>query len=256
MESPLTAGLATIIMAAGKGTRMKSDLAKVLHPLNGRPMIHYVIDTARALEADPVVVIVGHQKERVMDELRGLSVRFAVQEPQLGTGHAVQCALPELADLTGAVLVLSGDVPMIQPQTLRRLVNHHFSSGAAATVMTARTDHPRGYGRILRQTSGHLEAIVEERDATEEIRRITEINSGIYVFHIQDLRQVLPRLTTDNEQKEFYLTDAARLLAGEGRVVAAWEGDFGEIMGINTVEELEAAGRRLKTREPRLGGEV
>lgn len=237
--------LSVIIMAAGKGTRMKSDLAKVLHPLGGRAMIHYVIETARKLNAEPIVAVVGHQKERVMAELRDSGIRFAVQEPQLGTGHAVMCALAQLNGVDGSVLILSGDVPLVKKQTLRNLINHHLKSSAAATVMTAVTVNPKGYGRIVRGAGDTLTAIVEERDADAKTREISEINSGIYVFNLGALREALPQIKTDNDQKEYYLTDAVRLLATSGRVVGAFQGDFGEVMGINTVAELESASRQV-----------
>jgi len=240
---------AVVILAAGRGTRMKSDLAKVLHPIWGRAMIHFVVETALSIEADPVVVIVGHQKERVIEELEGLPMRFAVQEPQLGTGHAVLCALPEMEEVKGRVLILSGDVPLIRSETLKGMIEHHSRDRAAATVLTARTDNPSGYGRILRQPSGHLDAIIEERDADDSIRKINEINSGIYIFELDDLRRVLPRINDDNDQKEYYLTDAVRLLADEGKIVAAHEGDFREVMGVNTVRELQEAGELLAKRE-------
>ncbi len=245
MKSGVSGDLAVIIMAAGKGMRMKSDLAKVMHPLHGRAMIHYVVETAQKLGASPIVIIVGHQKERVMAELDGQPVRFAVQEPQLGTGHAIMCALPQLTPDNELVLILSGDVPLIRVETLKNLVGYHRQNGAAATVLTARTDQPKGYGRIVRQSSGHLAAIIEERDASEEIKRIDEINSGIYVFNVEDLRATLPKLQTDNDQKEYYQTDAVRLLASSGRIVAAFEGDFREVRGINTVAELADANREL-----------
>ncbi|MFH1861921.1 MAG: sugar phosphate nucleotidyltransferase [bacterium] len=232
-------------MAAGKGTRMKSDLAKVLHTIRNRAMIQYVLDTAFALEAQPVVVIIGHQKERVRMELRDRNVLFAVQEPQLGTGHAVSCALPKLEGFKGLVMILSGDVPLIRAQTLQQIVNHHIKSMAVATVLTAKTDDPTGYGRIIRSASGNLEAIIEERDADEEIARINEINSGIYVFQLEELRTILPLIGVNNDQKEYYLTDAIRLLAKTGKTVAAMFGDFREIMGINTVAELQQAERML-----------
>lgn len=247
--NPSTEKIAVIIMAAGKGTRMKSGLAKVLHPLRGRAMIHYVVETARSIGGHPIVVIVGHQKGRVQRELDGQAVRFAVQEPQLGTGHAITCALPELAGIKGPVLILSGDVPLIRAETLRKMWKSHESSEASATVLTARTDNPHGYGRIVRQIAGHLEAIVEERDATDSVRKINEINSGIYIFDLDDLRRVIPQLQDDNDQKEYYLTDAIRILVKEGRKVAAVEGNFREAMGINTVQELEEAGRVMAKRE-------
>lgn len=232
-------------MAAGKGTRMKSDLPKVLHRLRGRAMIHFVVETASRLDADHIVVIVGHQKERVIEELEGQPVRFAVQEPQLGTGHAVRCALSELPDHDGAVLILSGDVPLITERTLRNLWDHHISTGAAATVLTAVAPHPEGYGRIVRDEAGNVAAIVEERDAADAIRRINEINSGIYVFEMNDLRRLLPRISDDNDQREYYLTDVVRLLTAESKTVAAVAGNFTEAMGINTVAELAHAEREL-----------
>ncbi|MCX6640116.1 MAG: NTP transferase domain-containing protein [bacterium] len=228
-------------MAAGQGTRMKSDLAKVMHPLRGKPMIHYVIDTAKTINGDPIVVIVGHQKERVMQELAASRVRFAVQEPQLGTGHAVMCGLQQLQEQTGPVLILSGDVPLIRHQTLSELWHHHRQSHAAATVLTAMAENPHSYGRIVRSSTGNLEAIVEQRDASEEIRKLREINSGIYIFELDELRRVLPLLSDQNDQKEYYLTDAVRLLTLGGKTVAAREGSFQEVLGINTVQELQAA---------------
>ncbi len=230
-----------MLMAAGKGTRMKSDLPKVLHKLRDRAMIHYVVRTAKEIGANPIVVIVGHQKQLVIDELKGQSIQFAVQEPQLGTGHAIMCAMPVLGDFSGSVLILSGDVPLIKVTTLQALWDQHRAAKARATVLTALTEAPFGYGRIVRKAAGHIQAIVEERDATDEIRKIKEINSGIYIFESEELGRVLPMIKDDNDQKEYYLTDAVRLLTDEGKTVTAFEGDFREAMGINTVEELEEA---------------
>lgn len=237
--------LAVLIMAAGKGTRMKSDLPKVLHKLRGRAMIHWVVDIARSLGADPIVLIVGHQKEKVIEELQDPTLRFAAQEPQLGTGHAVMCALPAISDCQGHVLILSGDVPLIKPVTLRKLWLHHQSRNAAVTVLTARTDNPHGYGRIVRQPSGNLTAIIEERDASDTVRKINEINSGIYIFQLPALRRIIPHIGRDNDQKEYYLTDAVRILAEEGEIVGAFEGDFHEVTGINTIEELQNLEKEL-----------
>jgi len=239
--------LAVLIMAAGKGTRMKSDLPKVLHQLAGKPLIKYVIATSHLIGADLIIPIIGHKKELVMEALAEESVKFVVQEPQLGTGHAIICALPQIADFEGAVLILSGDVPLIKPETLSSLLEYHFNTSASATVLTAVTDMPKGYGRIIRNEAGHLEAIVEERDATDEVRKIKEINSGIYVFKAVDLRRVLPLISADNDQKEYYLTDAVRLLTAEGKRVAAIKGDMSELMGINTEAELAAAERVLNS---------
>ena len=184
--------LSVVILAAGKGTRMKSDLPKVLHPLGHRAMIHYVLATTRNLKADPIVVVVGHQKEKVISVVAQENVKFAIQEPQNGTGHAVICALPQIPDNHGEVLILSGDVPLIKADTLAKFIAYHRESGASATVMTALADDPKGYGRIVRKTGDSLAAIIEERDADESTRKINEINSGIYVFNINVLRLVLP----------------------------------------------------------------
>ncbi|TKJ39823.1 UDP-N-acetylglucosamine pyrophosphorylase [candidate division LCP-89 bacterium B3_LCP] len=237
--------IATLIMAAGKGTRMKSDLPKVLHKLRGRAMAHYVVDTARELKADPIVLIIGHKKEQVIKEFTGIGIKFVIQEPQAGTGHAIRCAMPQLEDFDGSVMILSGDVPLIKTRTLKSLWQHHRDEGAAATVLTATMDEPFGYGRIIRQNGGHLSGIVEERDASDEIRKINEINSGIYVFEAEHLRRVLPLLSDDNDQKEYYLTDAVRLLSDSGEIIAAFEGNFRETLGINTVAELQAAEKEL-----------
>jgi len=238
-------GLAVVIMAAGKGTRMKSELPKVLHRLHGRPMIAYVVQTALKIGGEPVVVIVGHGKEQVIAALEDQPVRIAVQEPQLGTGHAVMCALPHLEDAEGCVLILSGDVPLIRSETLRRLVERHDTTDASATVLTAVAPDPYGYGRIIRNASGHLEAIIEEKDADDQTRKIAEINSGIYVFDVGDLRRILPLIQSDNVQQEYYLTDAVRLLTAEGKTVAALKGHFTEVMGVNTVAELRNAEEQL-----------
>ncbi len=240
-SKPITGQLAAIILAAGKGTRMKSDLAKVLHPLHGRAMIHYVVQAAHKLQADPIIVVIGHQKEEVRRELQDYSLHLALQEPQLGTGHAAMFAMPYLQNTHGSVLILSGDVPLIRTETLHNLLSNHINSSAVATVMTAHTASPQGYGRILRLPSGCIGAIIEERDADESTRRIGEINSGIYVFDLDSLRELLPRLKTDNNQKEFYLTDAVRLLVAAGKTVSAFEGSYQEVMGINTLAELQAA---------------
>jgi UDP-N-acetylglucosamine diphosphorylase/glucosamine-1-phosphate N-acetyltransferase len=243
--------LSVVIMAAGKGTRMKSDLAKVLHRLKGKAMIHYVIEAARRVGAGAIVVVVGHQKDLVIDELKGQGVFFAIQEPQLGTGHALMCALPQIVAKSGQVLILSGDTPLIKPETLANMLNRHMKLAAAATVLTATTENPRGYGRIIRHQDGFIQAIIEERDADEATKALQEINGGIYLFNLEALRQVLPLLTTNNNQKEYYLTDAVRLLVTQGKRVAAYEGSFREALGVNTVEELEEAAGLIAERELR-----
>ncbi len=241
---------AALILAAGKGTRMKSDLAKVLHPLGGRAMVHWVMDSAEAAGLAPSILVIGHQADQLRTELAGRDARFALQSEQLGTGHAVMMARAEIEKLEGDLLVLSGDVPLIRPETLAELVALHRERWAAATVLSAELDDPAGYGRILRNAEGDLEAIREHRDASESERALREINSGIYVFRISDLLEALDLLRDDNEQGEYYLTDTLEILRSRGRRVAAMIcADPEEIGGINDSEQLAAAERILAERK-------
>lgn len=251
--------LITLVLAAGKGTRMHSDLAKVLHRINGRPMIHYVLDTAHALRPRRIIVIVGHQAGTVRRELAGLpglpgpsrlTVEFAVQEEQLGTGHAVRQAEPMLAGESGVVLVLAGDTPLIRPSTLATLIHAHRRDSAAASVLTADVDDPTGLGRILRDGAGRIDRIVEEKDATEEQRALKEINTSTYCFDPVLLLRALDRLTPENRQGEYYLTDTIEILRQEGhRIADASAGTPEETMGINTPEQLSAAESWLLERD-------
>jgi len=240
--------LAVIILAAGKGTRMKNpDMAKVMYPINGRPMVEHVVDLAIAAGAARVVVIVGWQKESVIAHLRssGKPVVCVEQVPQLGTGHAVMQARPLFDDFDGDLLVLSGDVPMLSLSSVQSLIARHRSSGARATVLTATLDDPTGYGRILRNADGSVCGIVEQKDATHEQRAVREINSGIYLFDAGDLFAALDRLTPDNAQKEYYLTDVVAAFRRKGlRVDAVGAGDSWEVLGVNTLDQLEEI-RRL-----------
>lgn len=239
----------TVIMAAGKGTRMKSDLAKVLHPLLGRPMIHYVIQLARELGSERVMAIIGHQKERVREELAGENIEFAVQEPQLGTGHAIMQVAPMLSGYDGDVLILSGDVPLLTYPTMRQLLDLHTDQQAAGTVLTTVMTDATGYGRVLRGPDGRVKKIVEHRDATEEELRVLEINAGIYVFRAADLFPALNQITPHNAQREYYLPDVLKILMDAGRKIAAHTTtDFHEISGINTVEQLFEAETLLSRR--------
>ena len=243
------ASCAAIIMAAGKGTRMKSDLPKVLHPLVGRHLIDWVLDSARDAGLSPLILIVGYQADTVRSVLKGKDLRFVLQEPQNGTGHAVMMARAELDKLEGDVVVLSGDVPLIRAETLRGLLELHRERGAAATVLSAELDDPTGYGRVLRDEAGDLLAIREHRDAGEAERAIREINSGIYVYRIGDLLEALGKLDNDNDQGEYYLTDTLEILRGMGRRVAAHLClDPVEIGGINDHAQLAETERRLAER--------
>jgi len=196
-----------VILAAGQGTRMKSQLPKVLHPVAGRPMLEHVLDAAAAVAPATVTVIVGHGGAVVQERLAGRSgVTFALQEPQLGTAHALQQAEPVLAGKTGTVILLSGDVPLLRGRTLEKLLQAHLAATAAATIVTASVERPYGYGRIVR-VDGQIARIVEERDASPAERQIREINSGIYAFDLPPLFDALRGIASQNAQAEFYLTD-------------------------------------------------
>ena len=196
-----------VILAAGKGTRMKSELPKVLHPVGGEPMIVRILRTAGRFQPVTNTVVVGHRAEKVRATLAPFAgVGTVIQEPQLGTGHALQQAEPALRGKTGTVVLLYGDVPMLSEDSIARLLAHHQATAAAATVLTAHLPHPAGLGRIVRE-NGRFRRIVEERDASEAEKAITEFNSGIYAFALDGLFDALSRIGTANDQGEYYLTD-------------------------------------------------
>ncbi|NTW81768.1 MAG: NTP transferase domain-containing protein [Chlorobiaceae bacterium] len=246
--------LAVIIMAAGKGTRMKSDLPKVLHSANGRPLIEYVIDTALSLEPSQTVLIIGHLAELVRNATSRYPVAAVVQEPQLGTGHAVMQAENTLHDFNGDILILSGDAPLVRKDTLEKLISLHRADHAVATVLTADLENPAGYGRIIRENgTEHVLKIIEHKDASEEERMVKEINSGVYVFDARMLFRALGQITTDNAQKEYYLTDVFGICFRNGQKVCAFKTDNpAEILGINTPEQLQEVEQELRSREGRI----
>jgi bifunctional UDP-N-acetylglucosamine pyrophosphorylase / glucosamine-1-phosphate N-acetyltransferase len=238
-----------VILAAGQGTRMKSNLPKVLHPISGRPMIERVLDTANTVAPATVTVIVGHKADVVRDRLGTTNVHFALQEPQLGTAHALQQAEPLLADRSGALVLLSGDVPLLSPNTLQRLLETHRGSGAAATVVTATVDRPYGYGRIVR-TRGRIARIVEERDASPTQRQIKEINSGIYAFDLAPLFDSLRSIAAQNAQGEFYLTDLIAIYRRRKLPVETFLVENAqEIRGINSRSELAEVSRLVRQKK-------
>ena len=238
------------MLAAGKGTRMKADLAKVLFPIDGRPLIHFVLDAVEEAGFSRAVVIVGHQAELVRETLAGRDVEFALQAEQLGTGHAVLCAAPLLEGFTGDAAVLAGDAPLIRGATLRRMMERHRDARATVTVLTALLEDPSGYGRVLRDgPGGRVVAIVEDKDCSPEQKRIREINSSIYAFSYPFLAGALGRIDNRNRQGEYYLTDTVSLAFREGRPV---EGivveDPAEVSGINTPEQLDRARTVMRER--------
>jgi bifunctional UDP-N-acetylglucosamine pyrophosphorylase/glucosamine-1-phosphate N-acetyltransferase len=248
-----------VILAAGKGTRMKSALPKVLHVLAGRPLIDHVLRAARPVGAASTVLVVGHGADDVKSALaHETSIQFVVQSPQLGTGHALLQAEPVLRGRSGVVLLLYGDVPLLESGTLARLLEAHRSAKAAATVLTAHLEQPYGYGRMVRDAQGRLTRIVEERDASAVERALTEINSGIYAFDIGPLFDTLQRLAADNSQGEYYLTDLIAAYHRERRrletlVLASPD----ELRGVNTrvdLAELARVVRQRKNREVMLAG--
>ena len=237
-----------VILAAGKGTRMKSAQPKVLHRAAGLPLIEHVLRAADALDPVSTVVVVGHGADQVRQALgKRLGLGFALQEPQLGTAHALLQAEPLLRGARGTLVLLYGDVPLLRPDTLRRLVREHTERRAAATVLTAVVEQPHGYGRIVRD-SGEIAAIVEEKDATAAERGIREINSGIYAFDLQPLFAALKTIGASNAQGEYYLPDLVRIYRGRGMTVATVSLDeAGEIMGVNSRKELSDVTTILKT---------
>jgi bifunctional UDP-N-acetylglucosamine pyrophosphorylase/glucosamine-1-phosphate N-acetyltransferase len=231
--------VAAVILAAGMGKRMKSELPKVLHKINGRFMVDYVIDNARAAGVNQIVLVVGHKHEMVEKELANRQVEFALQVPQNGTGHAVQMAVPYLKDFNGDLLVLCGDMPLVSVETIKNLIKTRRQSDAAAVVLTVNLEKPGSYGRIIRDNQGYLDSIVEFKDASDSVRQIKEVNTGAYCFDYQNLLGVLNRLTAENAQAELYLTDTIKLLKQKGLKVAALvSDDSNEGFGINSIDEL------------------
>ena len=226
-------------MAAGKGTRMKSDLPKVLLPVNGRPMLDYVLETARSLNPARIVVVVGHMREKVIESFAAPDVTFAMQEPQLGTAHAVAQSKEALSGFFGEVVTLSGDVPLLSEETLRSLIAARRKDNAAVAMLTCVLDNPGSYGRIIRE-NGEIVANVEAKDASPEQLKIREINSGVYVFESGFLFRSLGLVGSDNAQGEYYLTDLINMASKEGLPVAGVVADdITEALGANTVDDLK-----------------
>lgn len=240
-----------LILAAGKGTRMKSDMAKVLHVLEGNPLLYYSLEAARNSGAQKIIVIVGHQSDKVREIFPDSDLGFVEQIPQLGTGHAVMQAKEALCDYKGLTVILCGDVPLLKPETIRSLISHHQDAQASVTVLTTEPPGPHAYGRIVKNNQGDILKIVEHRDATEMERKILEINTGIYCVDTPFLFAALAQIKNDNQQKEYYLTDIVEIARREHRKVHAFlTADYIEVMGINTLEELRKAGEYLQKSAP------
>jgi bifunctional UDP-N-acetylglucosamine pyrophosphorylase / glucosamine-1-phosphate N-acetyltransferase len=241
--------LAVVILAAGKGTRMKSTLPKVLHPLLGQPMLQYVLDAARGLRPFKNILVIGHQADRVAKAFPKWPGIFIHQVPQLGTGHALQVTRKELESFRGTVMVLSGDVPLIKKGTLKKLLQVHARSQAALTLISTEVRDPNGYGRIIRDSKGQLLRIVEEKDATPQERSLREINSGLYCFDSEFLFSALSGLTRKNRQKEYYLTDLVTIAREKRRPAAAFlHPRSEEVLGINDRAELARSSQVLRQR--------
>jgi len=238
-----------VILAAGKGKRMGGIHPKVMFELDGRPLIDYVIETAGKLEPERICVVVGFGREQVKEHLAGRdNLEFAVQEPQLGTGHAVIQTKDAFRGFRGMFMVLYGDVPLISLETLRKLIRQHEETGAAATILSAEYANPFGYGRIIRDDRGNVNRIVEEKDAPDEIKKIREINTGIYVFDADKLFAHLDELRPENVQKELYITDMIGIFRKKGFPVGAVLAQHPEeTYGVNTPEQLEELRQLLKS---------
>ncbi|MBU0728170.1 MAG: NTP transferase domain-containing protein [Proteobacteria bacterium] len=238
-----------IILAAGKGTRMKSARAKVLHEVFFSPMLHHVIDSVNGCEIQKVIVVTGYKRESVESSLSGYKVDTVVQKEQLGTGHAVLSCREELDDFSGTALILCGDTPLIRPQTLKAMLEFHGKTQTVLSVMTTVLDNPQNYGRIVSDKSGNLVGIVEEKDADEKTKKIKEINAGIYCVDLDFLWSALEMVGTDNKQGEMYLTDIVSIATSQGKRVTRYIcEDPDEVLGVNSRMELAKAHQTLINR--------
>jgi UDP-N-acetylglucosamine diphosphorylase/glucosamine-1-phosphate N-acetyltransferase len=237
-----------IILAAGMGKRMKSEKAKVLHEVAGRPMIDYIVETAVRVAGANVVVVVGHQAETVREMVnRSHNVYFAIQPEQLGTGHAVMCGLPSMPGEVTSIVVLCGDVPLIQVETIEQLIGDHRSNSRDITILATRLDDPTGYGRLVMEKTGRLTAIVEQADADEAQQKIDIINTGFMVIEKTFLEEALPQLRAENAQNEIYLTDIIGIGSRQNRVIGAMIGQNPEqYTGINSIADLRKVEKTMK----------
>lgn len=239
--------LKALILAAGKGTRMKSDLPKVIHKVNGIPMVKKILNELEVLGTEENILILGHKKEVVLEELG--EVKYVVQEQQLGTGHAIMQTEELLKDYDGDVMILCGDTPLLRNETLKEMYEAHKKSGAATTILTSIYENPFGYGRIVKDGE-KVTAIIEEKEADEEIKKIKEVNAGVYCCNAKDLFAALSKVTNNNEKGEYYLTDIVGIQVAEGKAVASFIlEDNEEILGVNSKVELAQAAKVLRERK-------
>ena len=237
----------SLVLAAGQGTRMKSKLPKVLHKVCGKSMVNHVIDTLRKVNIDDVNVIIGTGAELVRKNTEEKNVSYSLQEETLGTGHAVICAKEFLKDKKGIVIIANGDAPLIEPETLENVINSHISEKNYGTIITSIIEDSTGYGRIVRNNEGNVEAIVEHKDCNEEQLKIKEVNAGMYIFDIEELLQALDKLNNNNAQNEYYLKDVIEIMAKKGLKVGSVVSPFEETLGINSrvqLAEVESIMRR------------
>ena len=247
-------GVRALVLAAGQGTRMGSDLAKVLHRMAGRTLLGHVVRTVADLGVDRTLVVIGHQRDRVRAAIGGSGIEWVEQVEQNGTGHAVMVAAPALEGFRGTLLVAYGDTPLLTSATLHELLAGHAKGGAAVTVLSMRVPDPKGYGRIVRGAGETIRAIVEDADASPEERRIDEVNSGVYSFDWPRLAAVLSTLSPHNAQGEYYLTDAVDALRRAGHATAeVCARDHRELLGINTPQQLEQAAQVWAELHPKRG---
>ena len=241
--------IGVIVLAAGQGTRMKSGMPKVLHRLGGKPLLFHVLSAANALRPKMMVVVVGHGAGAIREAYTGNDVSWAIQEQQLGTGHAVLSAKENFCAFRGDILILSGDVPLIENRTLSAMLDAHMEARPAVTLLTGVGEMATGYGRILRGAGGEVTGIVEEKDATEAQKQIREFNAGVYIASAQFLFPALEQIKNHNRQGEYYLPDVVSIALGQGKKIATMGvDDAREVMGINTREELAQMEKRLQER--------
>ena len=226
------------ILAAGKGTRMNSELPKVLHKINNKPIIHFVIEKSMALNPDKIILIVGYKKDLVKESVKIFDIDFAYQEEQKGTAHAIEQCITQIKNLNGNTLVLSGDVPLISIETLDKLISIHSKNNSIASILSADINDPSGYGRIIRNNTNDFLKIIEHKDATSEQLKINEINSGIYLFNTDTLCQKIFLIKNNNMQNEYYLTDIFNHV-NTANVSIHKTDNIDEINGVNTIQQLE-----------------